>query len=185
MPVVKALSSDKLLESHWTQIKGLIKKDFDIQDPSFNLKSLIDLGVNEYQEEIVSISIQAVQEHKLRGDLGDLDEVWRGTSFTLELDPKTDVHLLSKLDDIFTVLDESLANINMVLGSRFVKPLRSEAEQWKKWILTISEMVEEWNMCQNQWRYLENIFMKAGAADIKKNLPEETKKFEFVNKSFV
>jgi hypothetical protein len=27
--------------------------------------------------------------------------------------------------------------------------------------------------------------MKAGAADIKKNLPEETKKFEAVNKSFV
>lgn len=104
---------------------------------------------------------------------------------SLELDPKTDVMLLSKLDDMFTVLDESLANINMVLGSRFVKPLRSDAEQWKKWILTISEMVEEWNLCQNSWRYLENIFMKAGAADIKKNLPEETKKFEFVNKSFI
>lgn len=183
MPVVKALSSDKLMESHWTQIKGLIKKDFDIADPSFNLKSLIDLGVNEFQEEIVAISIQAVQEHKLRGDLAELEEIWRTTYFTLEIDPKTDVYLLSKLDDIFTILDESLASINMVLGSRFVKPLRSEAEQWKKWILTISEMVEEWQMCQNSWRYLETIFMKA--ADIKKNLPEETKKFEAVNKSFI
>ena len=38
-------------------------------------------------------------------------------------------------------------------------------------------------MCQNSWRYLETIFMKA--ADIKKNLPEETKKFEAVNKSFI
>ena len=45
-------------------------------------------------------------------------------------------------------------------------------------------MIEEWQNCQNNWRYLENIFMKAGAADIKKNLPEETKKFENVNKSF-
>jgi hypothetical protein len=48
MPVVKALSSDKLLDSHWSQIKGLIKKDFEIADPSFNLKSLIDLGVNDH-----------------------------------------------------------------------------------------------------------------------------------------
>lgn len=72
----------------------------------------------------------------------------------------------------------------MVLGSRFVKPLRPEAEQWKKWILTISEMIEEWQNCQLNWRYLENIFMKAGAADIKKNLPDETKKFELVHKSF-
>jgi hypothetical protein len=57
MPVVKALSTDKLGEHHWGQIKGLIKKDFDIADPSFDLKSLIDLNVNEYQEEIVAISI--------------------------------------------------------------------------------------------------------------------------------
>jgi hypothetical protein len=60
MPVVKAMSSDKLTDIHWGQIKGLIKKDFDIMDPSFDLKSLIELNVNEYQEEIVSISIQAV-----------------------------------------------------------------------------------------------------------------------------
>jgi hypothetical protein len=85
-----------------------------------------------------------VQEHKLRGDLAELEDIWRGTSFTIELDDKTDVPLLVKLDDIFVVLDESLANINMVLGSRFVTPLRADAEQWKKWILTISEMIEEW-----------------------------------------
>lgn len=57
MPVVKAMSSDKLTDIHWGQIKGLIKKDFDIMDPAFDLKSLIELNVNEYQEEIVSISI--------------------------------------------------------------------------------------------------------------------------------
>lgn len=148
MPVVKALSSDKLTENHWSQIKGLIKKDFDINDPSFDLKSLIDLNVNEYQEEIVAISIQAVQEFKLRGDLAELEDTWKGTSFQIEIDDKTDVPLLTKWDDLYTVLDESLANINMVLGSRFVKPLRDEAEQWKKWIITIADMVDEWNLCQ-------------------------------------
>ena len=83
----------------------------------------------------------------MRGELADLDTLWRGISFTLELDPKTDVPLLTKLDEIFQNLDDSLAIINGVLGSRFVKPLREEATQWKNWILTLSEMVEEWNMC--------------------------------------
>jgi hypothetical protein len=64
----------------------------------------------------------------LRGDIAELEEKWRTTSYSLEHDPKTDVFLLSKLDEIFTELDESLASINMVLGSRFVKPLRAEAE---------------------------------------------------------
>lgn len=80
----------------------------------------------------------------MRIDVAEIEEVWKGTSFSIEIDEKTDIPLLTKLDEIFTVLDESLASINMVLGSRFVKPLRPEAEQWKKWILTISEMIEEW-----------------------------------------
>jgi hypothetical protein len=42
------------------------------------------------------------------------------------------VFKLVELDDIFTALDESLSQINMILGSRFVKPLRKEAEEWKK-----------------------------------------------------
>lgn len=137
---------------------------------------MIDLNVNDYQEDIVAISIQAVQEDKLRSDLAALEEVWKGTSFSIEIDEKTECPILIKLDDIFTILDESLANINMVLGSRFVKPLRSEAEQWKKWIFTINDMIEQWQMCQLNWRYLENIFMRA--ADIRKSLPDETKKFE-------
>jgi len=69
-----------------------------------------------------------VQEDKLKKDLLALEEVWRVTSFSIETDEKTETPILVKLDDIFTILDESLANINMVLGSRFVKPLRAEAE---------------------------------------------------------
>lgn len=69
-----------------------------------------------------------MQEDKLKKDLLALEEVWRVTSFSIETDEKTETPILVKLDDIFTILDESLANINMVLGSRFVKPLRAEAE---------------------------------------------------------
>jgi hypothetical protein len=48
MPIVTALRNDKLTEVHWGKIKGLIKKDFDIHDEKFTLKSLIDLDVNQF-----------------------------------------------------------------------------------------------------------------------------------------
>jgi hypothetical protein len=35
----------------------------------------------------------------------------------------------------------------MILGSRFVKPLRAQAEEWKKNIVTLSDMVDEWLIC--------------------------------------
>lgn len=46
MPIVIALRNEKLTEAHWTQIKGLINKDFDVNSEDFYLKTLIDLDVN-------------------------------------------------------------------------------------------------------------------------------------------
>jgi dynein heavy chain len=69
----------------------------------------------------------------------------------------------------------------MILGSRYVKPLRAEAEVWKKNLFTLNLVVDEWVTCQKQWIYLENIF---AAADIKKQLPTESSRFEQVDKFF-
>lgn len=66
MPIVKALRNDKLQPEHWTQIKALIQKDFDIEDEAFTLKSLIDLDVNQFKDEITTISTQATQEDNLK-----------------------------------------------------------------------------------------------------------------------
>ena len=82
-----------------------------------------------------------------------------------------DVPILDEIDDVFNALDESLATINTILGSRFVKPLRAEAETWKKNLLTLNQIVEEWIITQKQWIYLENIFT---APDIKRQLPMES-----------
>ena len=46
--------------------------------------------------------------------------------------------ILVDIDEIFQALDEGLATINMVLGSRYVKPLRVEAETWKKNLFTLN-----------------------------------------------
>lgn len=94
---------------------------------------------------------------------------------------KCECYILKDMTEVYNALDESLSNINMILGSRFVKPLREEADQWKKWIMILSDMVDQWMECQKKWMYLENIFK---APDIKKSLMEETKKFEGVDKFF-
>lgn len=108
--------------------------------------------------------------------------MYKKTNFDVVWDDRCECFILKDMEDVFTALDDSLANINMILGSRFVKPLRQEAEQWQSWILILSDMVDEWLMCQKNWRYLENIFK---APDIKKSLMEETKKFEGVSKFFL
>jgi len=85
------------------------------------------------------------------------------------------------VDDIYTTLDETMASINMILGSRYVKPIRNEAEVWKKNLMTLSKVLDNWIFLQKQWMYLENIF---AAGDIRRQLQGEAVKFDNVDKSF-
>jgi len=181
MPIVTALRNDKLAEGHWAQIKNLIKKEFDINQEDFLLKSLIDLDIIQFQEEITSISTKATQEANLRDQIEAIKSQWMKINFVVEFEDKCDSYVLKELDDIYVALDESLANINMILGSRFVAPLRVEAEQQKHYIMTLSDMIDQWVICQKNWRYLENIFK---ANDIKQALAQTTQQFMTVDKFF-
>ena len=69
----------------------------------------------------------------------------------------------------------------MILGSRYVKPLRTDAENWKKNLMLLSKILDNWIFLQKQWMYLENIF---SAGDIRKQLAGEAAKFDFVDKQF-
>jgi dynein heavy chain len=105
---------------------------------------LIALDVNNYREEIVAISVAAEKEYGLKVDLQKLEDDWKRIAFPVEFEERVETFILKDLEEIYTALDESLALINAVLGSRYVKPLRGKAETWKKDILTLSEMVDEW-----------------------------------------
>ena len=180
MPIVIALRNDKLTEVHWNKIRDKINKgDFDISSDDFTLQSLIDLHVNEFKEDIVAISVAAEKEYGLRMDIEKLENDWRRIAFPVEIEERVDSYILKDLEEVYTALDESLALINAVLGSRYVAPLREEAEKWKLHINTLSDIVDLWVQLQKNWMYLENIYMKA--ADIRKSLAEETKRFEKVD----
>jgi dynein heavy chain len=148
MPIVIALRNDNLKEHHWKEIKDLIGQDFDVNEEEFTLNSLIDLNAVTFQEEIQLISTQASQEASLRGQINALEEQWKRIDFITRPYKDRDAYILDEIDEIFQCLDESLAAINTILGSRFVKPLRTEAEIWKKNLFTLNQMVEEWITCQ-------------------------------------
>jgi dynein heavy chain len=117
----------------------------------------------------------------LRQQLQEIDDVYKKTNFEITFNEKVECNILGSPEELYVILDETLANINMILGSRFVKPLRKEAEEWKGHINKLCEMVDVWYAVQRSWMYLENIFK---AADIKKAMPVETKNFEGVDKNF-
>lgn len=184
MPIVVALRNKNLMAQHWQKIKVLIDKDFDINNEEFTLQALIALDINEFAEQITEISAQATGEFKLRQQLDALEETWKVLKFTTIIDEKTETPILGKeIEEVLDTIDESLAEVNMILGSRFVAPLRDEAEKKKKEILQSSDLIDEWTVLLRNWRYLYKIFDPKNQ-DILQTLPEENKKFQAIDKQF-
>ena len=147
MPVVIALRNDNLKPEHWDEINSLIGQKLEIDREDFTLDSLIKLNAQQFQEEIQGISAKATAESSLRAQLENVDIVWRRVDFIVKLykeGTKDTAYILGDVDDIYTTLDETMASINMILGSRYVKPIRNEAEVWKKNLMTLSKVLDNW-----------------------------------------
>ena len=76
-----------------------------------------------------------------------IEEIWKKVDFKSKVykeGTKDTSYILEDIDDIYTTLDESMASVNMILGSRYVKPLRTEAEVWKKNLQLLSKVLDNW-----------------------------------------
>jgi dynein heavy chain len=168
MPIVTSLRNTNLTETHWEEIRTAVGPGLEINNEDFSLQTLLEMNVVQYQEDIVGVSARATGEWKLRTSLTELIDLWKTVNFTVKPHKdKQDSFVLSDMDTIFTFLDEGQATINMILGNRFVKVMRKEAEDFRKSLLNLSTAVDEWILLQQQWIYLENVFQ---APDIKKYL---------------
>jgi phage gp36-like protein len=79
--------------------------------------------------------------------MATIDEIWKKVDFKSKVYKeglKDTAYILEDVDDIYTTLDESMAQINTILGSRYVKPLRTEAEVWKKNLMLLSKVLDNW-----------------------------------------
>jgi dynein heavy chain len=72
--------------------------------------------------------------------------------------------------------------VQTILGSRFVGPMQKRVDEWEKKLRLFSETLDEWLAVQRAWMYLESIFK---AADIQRQLPNEYKDFEKINKMWL
>ena len=184
IPVVFALRNKNLKPHHLEEILKIIGKEFVIDD-EFTLNKLMEMEVHKKVEEIQEISTQATQEAILENNFEEVELKWKKTEFTV-INYKSDegykeMFILADMDELFSILDDMLANINNILASRYLKKMKRDVEILHGKIFYAQETIDDWLICQNNWVYLENIF---SAADIKKKLSNESLQFEQVDKFF-
>lgn len=90
------------------------------------------------------------------------------------------------IEDIVT---EALENDNLQLqnlsGQKYVQTNPMFLEQvngWQKKLGTVDSVLTTWMDVQKKWQALESIFI--GSADIRVQLPEDSKRFDVINLDF-
>ncbi|KAI5730401.1 hypothetical protein M8J76_013302 [Diaphorina citri] len=178
LSVISALRNPSLEERHWDQIEALLDQKLDMR--SLTLADLENMGAFELEDQINEISGRASAESALKTLLEKIETTWKNLEFTCipHRDSKN-VFILAGLEEVQTILDESLISLATILSSRQVAQIRESAEQWRQMLFLFSKTLDEWINFQNNWLYLESIFT---GPDIQKQLPNESKLFTEVDK---
>jgi dynein heavy chain, axonemal len=68
------------------------------------------------------------------------------------------------------------------MSSKFIGFYETEVTEWQKKLGTADAVIAIWFEVQRKWQYLESIFV--GSDDIRSQLPEDSKRFDNIDKTF-
>ena len=175
------LGNEALLERHWTKIFSFLTEN-NTYSPSrtFTLSELIADGILEVKDKVSEISATASGEYAISQTLEEIKKVWATMDFiVIQYRDFKDKFILGTIEEIMIQLEDDQVSIQTMLGSKNVQEIRSDVEEWEFKLSYISDVIDDWLACQRQWMYLENIF---SAEDIQKQLPNESKLFQKVDR---
>ncbi|XP_030566728.1 dynein heavy chain 6, axonemal [Drosophila novamexicana] len=184
LPVIGYLRNPNLRARHWTEIEDLLARKF-FQEPNIKISTYEESHAFDDEanaEALMQISSQATGETQLENMLKAIETMWKETELSIvpHHDQK-DVFLLAGTEELQAVLDDANVNINTIAASKFVGPIKARVDEWIAALDQFGKTFEAWMDCQGAWIYLEAIF---ASADIQRQLPNEAKMFNQVDKNF-
>ncbi|TRZ01398.1 hypothetical protein DNTS_018422, partial [Danionella cerebrum] len=178
IPVVSILCNPGIRPRHWEQMSEIAGQDLT-PDSGTSLRKILKQNLNPYLELFESISAGASKEFGLERAMLNMVDAWDTMAFHYHPYRDTGVSILSSVDEIQTMLDDQIVKTQTMRGSPFIKPFETEIKAWEERLIRIQDIIDEWLKVQHQWLYLEPIF---SSEDIMKQMPEEGRLFQIVNK---
>ncbi|OWZ16518.1 Dynein heavy chain [Phytophthora megakarya] len=187
MPILTDLRCPYFEERHFIQLRellgfaiGHLGLNRNSSNPScITLGELVKMNLAPFASQVNQITTEATQERLLKDILTKIIVLWDHLEFDVKAYKESrDYYVLVLLENIYTILEESLVSMTAVLSSKFIAPIQDLAIMWHKRLLLFQETFDAWIECQRKWMHLETIF---SAPDIQKQLPNEGATFLGVN----
>ena len=155
-----------------------------IPDAELTLQSLVDIDIMAKWDKVEEITTIANKEDNLSTKLSTMQSEWDDVNLFCkqhlkkgqEADENT-THTFGT-DEIYALLADQVVMVQTMLGSPFIKHIKSEAKMFERKLVYAQELLDEWLAVQRTWMYLEPIF---GSEDIMRQMPAEGRRFAAVD----
>ncbi|ORC87581.1 dynein heavy chain [Trypanosoma theileri] len=182
MPVVHDCGNKHMTSTHWNIVLKAATGAENRYHEGINLQTLHDFNILEFKDILAEQSGFATGEWKIVNDLDKIKNTWNAISFeTKPYKNRDGVFILDQLEDVIQQLDDHQIELQTIMASRFVAPVRERVEEWIRNLRLLGDVIDEWITLQKSWMYLEFIF---SSDDIKAQLPEESAQFNEVDDLF-
>ena len=184
LPLINDLHADSMQARHWISMSrvcgGVV---IDPHDPKLCLDDLFELQLHTHEDDVGEIVETSNKEKKVEIKLKIIDETWEVLDLDFYQHKDTEISLVKAPDEVVEALEQNQLELQTMIGmGKFVDYFRDRVTKWQKALGNVEALIKEWGSVCKQWAALESIFL--GSADIRAQLPEDTKRFEGIDQNF-
>ncbi|XP_064179132.1 dynein heavy chain 9, axonemal [Anguilla rostrata] len=178
---VAELQNPAIRERHWHQLMQATGVHFSM-DKDTTLADLLQLNLHNFEDDVRGIVDKAVKELGMEKVLTELNTIWTGMEFQYEPHHRTQVPLLRSNEELIETLEDNQVQLQNLMSSKYIAFFLEEVSAWQKKLSTADSVISIWFEVQRTWSHLESIFI--GSEDIRRQLPEDSKRFEGIDTDF-
>ena len=185
LPLVSDLHHPSMRERHWKMLMTTTGKQFTMDD-KFNLGNLLALELHNCVDAVSEIVERAQKELVIEKALKKIEDTWAALALDFSPFPDSEVKNLVVDEAITEVLEGDNLALQTMSSGKYVQsnPKFSEmVASWQKKLGTVDSVLTVWRDVCKKWQALESIFV--GSADIRVQLPEDSKRFDGINAEFI
>ena len=167
---------------HWQAIAKICSvPKIDVSSSTFCLADIASLEIENYEEQVLDVVETAMKELKIDRKLKMIEAVWDGLELGFKQHKESDIQFYVT-EEVIEELEAHQMELQTMIGmGKYVAFFRDAVIGWQKTLGNVDVCMKKWTAVIKQWAGLESIFL--GSADIRAQLPDDTKDLKESTKS--